>query len=198
MGISGIDASGKGFVTARLAELLARSGLRVANLNVDGWLNLPSVRFGGPDPGRRFHEHALRLDEMFARLVLPLRERRSVELELDYTEETADAYRQHTYQFCDVDVILLEGIFLFKRAYRDHFDLRFWVDCSFETALRRAISRGQEGRAAAETLRAYETIYFPAQRIHFAQDDPSRTADAKLPNDAILPCDCSNGRIDPP
>lgn len=183
VGISGIDASGKGFVTARLAERLERRGLRAANLNVDGWLNLPSVRFGGPDPGRGFYEHALRLDEMFARLVLPLRERRSVELEMDYAEETATAYRRHRYVLRDIDIILVEGVFIFRRAYRHLFDLRIWVECSFETALQRALARGQEGLPAAETIRAYETIYFPAQRIHAAADDPRGAADLLIEND---------------
>lgn len=186
VGISGIDGSGKGFVAARLAEALRRRGPRVANVNIDGWLNLPSRRFSQTDPGRHFYEHAIRFEEMFARLVLPLRERRSIEVVADFAEETATAYRPHTYRFEDIDVILLEGIFLFKRAWRRHFDLALWLDCTFETALERALRRGQEGLPRDETIRAYETIYFPAQRIHFARDEPRADADLVVPNDARL------------
>ena len=63
------------------------------------------------------------------------------------------------------------------------FDLAIWVDCSFSTALARAIERGQEGLTPAETIAAYETIYFPAQRIHFERDDPQATADLILENE---------------
>jgi len=80
------------------------------------------------------------------------------------------------------DAIVLECIFLFKRAYRHHFDLAIWIDCSFETALERAIARGQESLPASETVRAYETIYFPAQRIHFRNDRPRETADLIIDN----------------
>lgn len=51
VGISGIDASGKGFVTGRLAKLLGTrpTGIadpddKVAVIAADGWLSLPHVR----------------------------------------------------------------------------------------------------------------------------------------------------------
>jgi uridine kinase len=184
--ITGIDGSGKGFVTARLLEMLRGHGLRTTGITIDGWLNLPHVRFGGPDPAARFYEHALRLDEMFERLVLPLRERRSIRLEADFAEETAAVYRPHTYAYEDVDVVLLEGIHLLKRAFRALYDLSVWIDCTFDTALERAIARAQEGLPPEETVRAYRTIYFPAQEIHFERDDPRSAADLILPNDPRL------------
>jgi len=78
---------------------------------------------------------------MFAQLIEPLRRDRSIYLDADFAEETAAHYRRPTYLFSDVDVILVEGIFLIKHAYRERYDLTAWIDCSFDTA-----------------------IYFPAQR----------------------------------
>ena len=80
-------------------------------------------------------------------------------------------------------MILVEGIFLFKREYRRLFDLAIWVDCSFPTALARALERSQEGLPPAKTIAAYGTIYFPAQEIHFNQDNPRATADLIYDND---------------
>jgi uridine kinase len=186
VGISGIDGSGKGFVATRFRDRLELLDLRVALLNVDGWLNLPSVRFSRTDPGGHFYRHALRLEEMFARLILPLRDRRTHRLEAEYAEETASAYRPHVYAFHDVDVVLLEGIFIYKRAHRPHFDLAFWIDCTFETALERALRRAQEGLPPAQTIEAYRSIYFPAQRLHHERDQPRRTADEIITNDPRL------------
>lgn len=185
VGISGIDGAGKGYLAGRLHARLAHAGLRVALLNVDGWLNLPAVRFGEP-PGEHFYHHALRLAEMFRRLVLPLRATRGIRLEMSYAEETATAYRDHRYEFREVDVVLVEGIFLFKRAFRAHFDLAVWIDCTFESALERALVRAQEGLPPSETVRAYRSIYFPAQRIHLERDDPRGSADGVLVNDLRL------------
>jgi len=180
-GISGIDASGKGYVTGQLAELL-RPALNVAVINVDGWLNLPHIRFSANDPGRHFYHHALRLGEMFDRLVLPLKRDRRIDLTYDHTDETAIAPRPERIVLRNIDVILLEGIFLFQPHYLPYFDMTVWIECSFETALERAISRSQEGLSTEETIKAYETIYFPAQRVHIETDRPQTNAEITLSN----------------
>lgn len=121
---------------------------------------------------------------MFARLVLPLKAQRWHRLEADLTDATgAEAYHRHVYELTDIDVILLEGLFLFKRAYRGYFDLAFWIDCSFETALERALARDQEGLPPEEAIRDYQTIYFPAQRHHLERDDPRAFSTAVINND---------------
>ncbi len=184
--LSGIDGSGKGYVSARILERLRDAGCRTAAIGVDGWLNLPLRRFSRENPGEHFYRNAIRFQEMFDQLVLPLRDRGSIRLEADFTEETAAAYRRHVYEYRTVEVILLEGIYLLKRDLRAHYDLSIWIDCSFQTALDRALARRQEGLSPQETIRAYETIYFPAQRIHFERDDPRRAAAIVMVNDSRL------------
>jgi uridine kinase len=158
--------------------------VRTATINIDGWLNLPDRRFSQKNPAEHFYEYGLRLGEMFERLVLPLRDRRTLRIEADLADPTnATAYRRHTYEFEDVDLIVLEGIFLLKRAYRAHYGLCFWVDCTFGTALERALARGQEGLPPDETIRDYQTIYFPSQRFHMTRDWPRAAASAIIPND---------------
>jgi len=186
VGISGIDAAGKGFVTARIAESLQMRGIKLAVINADDWLNLLHVRFHRQDPAKHFYENAIRFDEMFERVILPLRGTRNVSVESDFAEETATTFRKHCYAFRNIDIVLLEGIFLFKPAYRRHFDLAVWVECSFSAALQRAIKRSQEGLSLEETIKAFETIYFPAQRIHLARDNPREFADALLSNDPSM------------
>jgi uridine kinase len=183
VGISGIDGSGKGYLAAQLQAHLALRGVIPAVLNVDGWLNLPEKRFDQNAPAVNFYENAIRFDQFFSQLVLPLRDGRSIHLEADVVEEIASNYRNHTYHFKDVPVVLVEGIFLFKPQYRKYFDLAIWIDCSFPTALVRAIDRAQEGLSPANTIAAYERIYFPAQRIHLDQDKPRENADLIFEND---------------
>jgi uridine kinase len=182
VGISGIDASGKGFVTEKIAQRLQEASWCVATINGDDWLNLPEVCLSRRTPGEHFYEHAMRFDEMFDQLILPLRENRAASFVADGADAKGNK-RKHSYQFGNIDIVLLEGIFLFKPAYRHHFDLTVWVDCSFATALKRAIARCQEGLPPAETIRAFSTIYFPAQHIHFARDNPQGAADFIIRND---------------
>jgi uridine kinase len=151
-----------------------------------GWLNLPSVRFNDSNPAGHFYEHAIRFEELFTQLVLPLRDSRSIRLEADFAEETATEYRRRGYEFTYLDVVVLEGIYLLKRAYVEYYDLSVWIDCSCPTALERAVARAQEGMPPDETMHAYRTIYFPAQRLHFRRDNPKTNATIIVGNDPRL------------
>ena len=95
----------------------------------------------------------------------------------------ASSYRKRVHSFKNVAITLVEGIFIFKKEYQSLFDLRVWIDCSYSTALARALRRNQEGLSAAATIKAYETIYFPAQKIHLAIDQPRNSVDFILKND---------------
>ncbi len=131
-----------------------------------------------------FYEQGIRFGELFEQLVLPLKERRSHRVEVELADAThSNEYRKHVYEFREVDILVLEGIFLLKRAFRGYYDVALWVDCTYETALERALQRGQEGLSEADTIRDYETIYFAAQRIHAARDDPRAAADLIITND---------------
>ena len=176
--------AGGGIGGLTLALMLHKRGIKLAVMNADGWLNLLHVRFQQQDPAKHFYENAIRFDEMFERVILPVRAMRNVSVESDFAEETATTFRKHRYEFRNIDIVLLEGIFLFKLAYRHHFDLTVWIDCSFQCALERAADRGQEGLPREETIRAFETIYFPAQQIHLARDDPGAFADIILVNES--------------
>ena len=195
VGISGIDASGKGFVAQNIAGELDAAGLNVALINADAWLDLPQVRFASDrsfgtesdsrhrsNAGLHFYNHALRLDAMFENLVIPLSRARSAETTIDYASETDLQFSRRTYVYQDVDIILLEGIFIYKQRFVPHFDLRIWTECSFNVALERAVRRRQENLSAADTVKAYERIYFPAQHVHIELDDPIATADVIYPN----------------
>ena len=182
--ISGIDAGGKGYFTERMVGALETKGVRAVAINADAWLNLK--RFDASDPAEHYYHNAIRFEEMFSQLVLPLRDHRSLRVEINYAEETSTEYRRRTYEFEDVDVIVLEGIYLLKRAFQAHYDLSVWIECSFETALERALSRGQEGLPPNETIRDYRTIYVPAQEIHFQRDNPKAEATLVVNNDPRL------------
>jgi uridine kinase len=183
VGISGIDASGKGFAAALLDDLLRRRGFNVALLHADDWLELPSVRFDPADPAAVFYRNALRLAEMFSLLVEPLRQRGSIGVTVPAATETGTAFYPKRFDFRDIDVILLEGIFIFRKGLAGRFDIRIWIECSRATALRRAVARSQEGLRPADTKAAYRRIYFPAQDLHIERDDPCAECHFLLQNE---------------
>jgi uridine kinase len=181
--ISGIDGCGKGYLTAKIVDQIKALGINAVSINGDGWLNLPDKRFNPDNPAEHFYLYAFRFKEMFSQLVLPLRDCRSISIEANFVEETATNYRKQLYEFENVDVIVLEAIYLLQPAFMTHYDLSFWIDCTFKTALERSLVRGQEGLSIKETIQAYRSIYFPAQVIHFQRDNPTSLATGIINND---------------
>lgn len=184
--LTGIDGCGKGYLAARLEGCLRREGFSTSVINVDAWLNLPHIRFSEREPAAHFYDNAIRFDEMFGRLVLPLKQHRSISVEADFATETAHTYTKYHYCLENVDVILLEGIYLLKRRFQTVYDLAVWIDCTFETALERAVVRGQEALSREATTNAYQTIYFPAQMLHSVRDRPREAASLIVINDPRL------------
>lgn len=181
--LSGIDASGKGTVARETAAALRSRGQRVALVGTDDWHTPAGARFAAADRARHFYEHAFDFEEVFSRVVEPVRFHRTLRLTVERPHPFGGRPRRLAYAWDDVDVVLLEGIFLFRRELRPRHDLAVWVDCAFETALERALHRNQEGLSKPELRRDYAEIYFPAQRLHLERDDPRRAADAWFPND---------------
>ena len=181
--ISGIDGSGKSTVAPALAAALRERDVYAAVVSVDPWHTPAAIRFNPADPARHFYHFAFRWEELFERLIDPLRRHRSLSLTLPLLRLVDDVWYEHVYNFRDVDVVILEGIFLLRRALRARYDVAVWIDCSFETALRRALARNQEGLDEATLRHDYATVYFPAQRLHFRHDHPHAAADVVIDND---------------
>ncbi len=183
-GISGIDGSGKSTIAPIVAQRLNALGRRTALVQLDDWHNPPAVRFDPQRPAETFYEKGLRHEELFSSLVLPLKHHRRVRLVASISRQPDEVPFNHTFAYEDVDIIVFEGIFIFKRQFRSHFDFRCWVECSFDVALQRALRRNQEGLPAEAIVRDYHTIYFPAQRLHLANDRPSDGVDFLFQNGA--------------
>jgi len=187
IGISGINASGKGWLTTRVSRVLKSRGYRVAQVGVEEWRNPQSLRFSEIDPDGHYYHHGVRLDDLFSDLVLPLRKRRSIDIEFDRLDESGLATNRVRRAYDQVDVILLEGVFILKQAYQKIYDWSLWIDCSFATALERALRREPNDLDPGDIVAAHERIYFPAQRYHLDVDDPISATNCTFNNDWRLP-----------
>jgi uridine kinase len=181
--ISGVDGSGKSHLARLLAARVGRAGRRVALIGIDPWQNPQTVRFSTAEPGPHFYRHAIRFEELFSQVVEPLAGDRALRLETRGIRTDADVWEPLVYDHRDVEVVLLEGIFLIRRDLVQRYDLRIWVECSLDTALRRALARNVENRPPEALREDYARIYHAAQRVHFALDAPRAAADLLLDNE---------------
>lgn len=180
--ISGIDASGKGFTSAIMKDKLEALGLNTALLNIDPWQNLLPVRLRKEYPAINFYENAFRWDDFFTQLMFPLQREKKISLHAKGIYSHADEYYDLYYKYENTNILLVEGIFLFKKKFLAHYDLKIWINCSFSTGLQRAIKRNVEKLDEANLISDYQTYYYPAQLIHFEKDAPKESADILFDN----------------
>lgn len=183
--ISGIDGAGKGHISRLLQEELERQGLAVANINIDPWQNPIPVRLVKEDPANNIYHTIFRWTDFFEQLVFPLQGNRRIRLETKGIRSDADEYYPLVYDHPAPDILLLEGILLFKREYLSFYDYKIWIGCSFETALQRALERNVEQLSRERLIHDYEVYYHAAQRLHIQKDHPEASADLIFENDPV-------------
>jgi uridine kinase len=181
--ISGIDASGKGYITNLLEQELTGRGYKVANINIDPWQNSLAIRLRKENAAENVYENIFRWKDFFAQLIFPLQKNRSIYLITKGIRSDADVYYPVIYDYKNIDILLIEGILLLKKQYNTYYDYRIWIDCSFETGLQRAIKRNAEKLDAEKLVLDYQYYYYAAQRFHFERDDPEKQADQIFDND---------------
>lgn len=180
--LSGIDASGKGTISELLCKVLTEKGYAVAMINTDPWQNPISVRLRREQAAENLYENIFRWDDFFEQLVFPLKKNKSIYLQTKGIRTDADIYYPLVYDYRQVDILLIEGVFLLKQKYLSFYDFTIWINCSFETGLQRAIGRNAENLPLVRLLNDYRTFYYPAQQFHFKNDDPEGTADLVIDN----------------
>lgn len=185
--ISGIDASGKGYITKLLQDELENMGYKVANINIDPWQNPIPVRLQKENAAENFYRNVFRWKEVFAELLIPLKNKRSLHLQAKLIKSDADEYYDHIYEYRKIDFLLIDAILLFREKYLSFYDYKIWIDCSFETGLQRAIQRNVEKLDEQRLIHDYDTYYYAAQRLHFEKDEPQKAADLIFYNDLVLP-----------
>ena len=181
--ISGIDASGKGYITQLIQGGLEARGYNVANINVDPWQNPIAIRLKKENAAENFYTHVFRWKEFFRELIIPLQQEKGIELPAKLLFTDSDQYYTHTYRYEKLDFLLIDGILLFQEKYLGHYDYKIWVHCSFETGLKRALERNSEKLAEKQLISDYNNYYYPAQYLHFERDNPKDEADLIFDND---------------
>ena len=185
--ISGIDASGKGYITKLLQDGLEARGYKIANINIDPWQNPLPVRLQKENAAENFYDNVFRWEDFFNQLITPLQKTKRIYLETKLIRSDADEYYPFLYDHRSLDILLLEGILLFQKKYLGYYDYKIWVDCSFETGIKRAIDRNIENLDEEQLISDYNRYYYPAQQLHFLKDEPQKIADLIFSNDEKEP-----------
>jgi len=175
VGIDGFCASGKTTLADALATTLRRSGRSVIRVSADDFQNPPEIRWQlGAKSAEGFCRFQIDFDTLESKLLEPLgpggnRKYRSTWFDVrqsrpNISEEfTADSS----------DILLLDGLFLHNPQIRNYFDFTVFVSADYETCVRRALERNQEGMISLSDLeQLYRLKYIPGYMLYVNETNP--------------------------
>jgi uridine kinase len=179
VGISGIECAGKSSFAALLAEYLENRGSRTYVAAIDDFLNPKTIRYDGSDLATCYYEKTFRTRELLQQVVHPVFQFGAINNDVLIHDYETDLVLPRLVRTDRLDVLIVEGVFLFRNPLVEHLDLKVWLEISFEDALSRARGRQTElMRYGSEKIaHRYRIRYFPAQQRHLDVDRPREAAD---------------------
>ncbi|AGH82514.1 uridine kinase [Psychromonas sp. CNPT3] len=174
--ISGIEGGGKRHLTEKVAQALRLEGLSVAIVHTEDWSASDSVRFNAMNSPEEYYLNAYRFSEMFEQLILPLKLFGHVKVAV--TRDNIMHPVTVEYDFDNVDIVLIQGVYLLQEAYIDLYAYSCWVQSDYEAAFTRLSKQTDLDPSAVSLLNLFEGLIKPAGQYHIYTDDPQGNADS--------------------
>jgi uridine kinase len=187
VGLDGCSAAGKTTMADELAEVLrGRTDREVIRVGLDYFKRDPALRTAYPaDSPESYYLDSWDNDAMRDRLLLPLGPGGDRRYVAAVREPSGQPLVESVAAEAAVDAVLVaDGAFLQRPELIDHWDLRIYVDVSFETVLGRGIERDQRWMtSAAAAERRYLSKYIPGERMYVEQVNPREQAQVVVGNE---------------
>lgn len=153
LGVSGIDCSGKTTLAKALLERASGEGIAAKLVSVDDFIIPQADRFSTGQPVTDYFEHTFDQNEFAAQV-------------------------ERLKQSGEVQLVIGEGVFLFRRELVGIWDQKCWLEMSIERAVRCGSVRDAElFGSPAQAKAEYLNRFMPAHEHHLQRDNPAATAD---------------------
>ncbi len=186
--IDGIDAAGKTSLADELAQYLQQKDREVIRASVDAFHNPASVRKAQGDLSPQgFYHDSFNNEALIQYLLHPLspggnRLYHTSVFDLINDQPALSSPKQASQNA----ILLLDGIFLLRPVLIKYWDLRFYLDISFENSIKRGSLRDTNifGSATA-AKRRYRLRYIPGQKLYHSEARPLDRADIIIDNNKL-------------
>jgi uridine kinase len=185
VGVSGIDAAGK----SRFAEALRAhltSNFPVQIIHLDAFHNSRAIRYAGDDEVENYLSRSINFELFEQKILRPLKDQGRCLFDERLLDLDTDQYsRCVKYEITAGDIVIIEGVFLFRKPWRRYLDLRVFLRVAQNIARERGVSRDAR-TLGVDVRRRYERKYLPAQAIHCATDEPEEHAHIVIDNNDFM------------
>ena len=174
VGVSGINCAGKSTLAQTLGQDKMGFAHRPIIFDIDDFLLPRRIRDANPDQVAGCY-NSFDYQTLFEELLLPASQNTLVKKRIRVFREEAESWDTITVR--GPCVVIVEGIFLFRRDLPDVFDIKFWLNIDYEEVIKRAIRRKREINkhpTKNSILKRYHERFIPAQKYHIEVDNPKK------------------------
>jgi uridine kinase len=177
VGVDGLGGSGKTTLARNLKHELMLADCEAAVLHMDDYIVEKSERYGTGNE-EWYEYYALQWDiellrqELFQKLY-----HNWDSITLPFYESTTDSVVPKSIHFDRVRVVLIEGVFLQRKEWRDFFDFMIFIDCPHEVRSDRVIERDIYLGDEQARVEKYQRRYWLAEEHYLLHENPAGEAD---------------------
>ncbi|EOP53691.1 uridine kinase [Bacillus cereus VDM053] len=176
IGIDGLSRSGKTTLVKKLEENMKRSGISFHIFHIDDHITERNKRYNtGFAEWYEYYNLQWEIDWLLRNLFQKLQS--DIELELPFYHDETDSCEMKEIHLPLVGVIIVEGVFLQRKEWRDFFHYMVYLDCPRE---KRFLRESEETR---KKLSKFQNRYWRAEDYYLEMELPKDGADLVICND---------------
>ncbi|EEL33927.1 Uridine kinase [Bacillus cereus Rock3-28] len=170
IGIDGLSRSGKTTFVTKLKENMKQEGIPFHIFHIDDHIVERNKRYqtGYEEWYEYYH---LQWDIAYLRQKLFQKLQHETKLKLPFYYDDTDSCEMKKVQLPIVGVIVIEGVFLQRKEWRDFFHYMVYLDCPRETRFQR------ESEETQKKLSKFQNRYWKAEEYYLEMELPKDRAD---------------------
>jgi uridine kinase len=185
VGINGVDASGKTYLADELANVIRGKG--IIRASIDGFHHPREIRYRkGRNSPEGYYKDSFDNQAFIEKLLEPLGPSGNLIYQTVAFDHKTNSHIEVPHkQAMPDDILILDGIFLFRPELQSFWDLKIFIDVPFLISVQRAVERDGKEREQEEMKMQHER-YMPGQELYFAEANPKQQAHVIIGNADFL------------
>ncbi|WP_439876501.1 kinase [Bacillus mycoides] len=175
LGIDGLSRSGKTTLVKELEEDMKKSEIPFHIFHIDDHITERNKRYN-TGFAECYEYYNLQWDIEWLQQNLFQKLQSNMQLELPYYHDETDTCEMKEIHLPLVGVIIVEGVFLQRKEWRNFFHYMVYLDCSRETRFLR------ESEETQKNLPKFQSRYWKAEEYYLEEELPRERADFVIRN----------------
>ncbi|EJQ95888.1 kinase [Bacillus cereus] len=175
LGIDGLSRSGKTTLVKELEEDMKKSGIPFHIFHIDDYITQRNKRYAtGFEEWYEYYNLQWDIEWLQRNFFWKLQS--DIQVQLPFYHDETDICEMKEIQLPLVGVIIVEGVFLQRKEWRNFFHYMVYLDCSRETRFLR------ESEETKKNLPKFQSRYWKAEEYYLEKESPRDLADFVIRN----------------